>query len=281
MALGAVIDRCCSKEADDRFASAEALVEALDAAQLTAPELPVAIRLLAPELNSSTIRGITATVLFGLGLATVLDNSSERRNGNLLALSLLIGATAWVGALGALREVRRLVGSGYAVHEVQRLLALTLGEKDDERARRLADAVAVKRRKRRVLLACGILLWQIVTLIVLKRGTGLTGTMQLTGRAGAITVFAAFLAAALAIAILLASPFRRSLSERLFNAVWLGAIGRMLFQLAAGRRDAAPAVARIITAPATSSGSTASLAALADDVRQLRTRIEVLESQRR
>ncbi len=279
--LGHVIDQCCAKEADDRFASAEALVEALDAAQLTAPELPVAIRLLAPELNSSTIRGLLAIVLFGRGLAIVLDNSSEKRDGNLLALSLIVGATAWVGALGALREVRRLVGSGYAANEVQRLLALTLSEKDDERARRMADAVAVKRRKRRVLLAWGILVWQLVTLFVLKRGGGLNGSISVTGRAGAITVFAAFLAAALAIAILFASPFRRSLSERLFNAVWLGAIGRTLFRLAAGRRrDAAsaPVVARSVTISAAAPGSPPSLAALAADVSALGARVKALES---
>ncbi len=287
VALGAVIDQCCSKEADDRFASAEALVEALDAAQLTAPELPVAIRLLAPELNSSTIRGIMALVLFGSGLAIVLDNSTGKRDGNLLALSLLIGATAWVGALSALREVRRLVGSGYAANEVQRLLALTLGEKDDERARRMADAVAVKRRNRRVLLAWGILLWQLVTLIVLKlnRGGGLNGSIEVTGRASAITVFAAFLAAALSIAILLASPFRRSLSERLFNVVWLGAIGRTLFQLAAGRRrNATPVVSRVLTVPttaATAAAAAPSLTALAADVSALNARVSTLESRAR
>jgi serine/threonine-protein kinase len=284
--LGAVIDQCCSKEADDRFASAEALVEALDAAQLTAPEIPVALRLLAPELASVTIRGLAATVLFGFGLSMVIGNDNGSGNGNLLAMSLLVGATAWVGALGALREVRRLVGSGYAVAEVQRLLALTLGEKDDERARRMADAVAVRQRKRRVWLACGILLWQLVALMLLRRGADASGQVHLQGKAQSLTFFASFLAGALAIAILLSSPFRRSLSERLFNAVWLGAIGRVVFQLAAGRRNrAAPAavVARTVIAPATPSGPTPSpsLAALASDVSALDARVKALESRSR
>jgi eukaryotic-like serine/threonine-protein kinase len=276
--LGAVVDQCCAKEADDRFASAEALVEALDAAQLTAPEIPVAIRLLAPELSSVTIRGLAAIVLFGFGLSMVIGNNSG--NGNLLAVSMLIGATAWVGAAGALREVRRLVGSGYAVTEVQRLLALTLGEKDDERARRKADVVTVKQRKRRVLIACGILLSLLVALIAMRQGADASGQVHLQGKAAALTFFGAFMAGALAIAMLIASPFRRSISERLFNVVWLGAIGRTLFQLAAGRkREAAPAavVTRTVTAPAASPDAIPSIAA---SLSALEARVAALEARR-
>jgi serine/threonine-protein kinase len=279
-ALCGVIDRCCAKEADDRFASAEALVEALDAAQLSSPEIPVAIRLLAPELSSVTARGIAALVLLVLGVSMVTGNQNQSGNGNLLAVSLLIAATVWVGAVGALREVRRLVGSGYTVTEIQRLLGLTLSEKDDERARRMTDAVAVQQRKRRVMLAAGILVSLVVALIIARQGADASGQVRVQGEAAAIAFFAAFMAGALAIAILIASPFRRSISERLFSAVWLGAIGRTLFQMAAGRRREAVVAAgsaRTVTAPASSAPDTRSLAAA---VSRLEARVAALESRR-
>ncbi|MBC8086341.1 MAG: serine/threonine protein kinase [Phycisphaerae bacterium] len=44
-ALSAAVDRCVLKDPDTRFQTAEELVDALDVAQLAAPEIPVAIRL--------------------------------------------------------------------------------------------------------------------------------------------------------------------------------------------------------------------------------------------
>ncbi len=46
------IDRCLLKDPDARFGNAEALVEALDVAQLATPEIPLAIRLFAQDLGS-------------------------------------------------------------------------------------------------------------------------------------------------------------------------------------------------------------------------------------
>ena len=51
-ALADAIDRCLAKDPADRFPRAESLVEALDAAQLAPPEIPVAIRLFAQEAGT-------------------------------------------------------------------------------------------------------------------------------------------------------------------------------------------------------------------------------------
>ncbi len=280
-----VVDRCCAKEADDRFENAEGLVEALDAAQLATPEVPVAIRLLAPELTSATFRGLSAVVLLGFGVSRVLFDG----NGNIFAVALIILATAWVGLLTGLREVRRLCGTGYTVSEVQRLLGLTLSERDEERARRKADPLAVKRRRTRVIHACVMRVWQAVTVLVRKSGEGIGREVRLSGRVATVTFFASLLASALAIAILLSSPFRRSLSERLFSAVWLGRIGHRTMKLAAGRaavarpRGTTTIVPRVPTAPAIAvavpqvSGGNAALQSLTADVLELRQRVETLE----
>jgi len=55
-ALADAIDRCLMKDPAARFARAEELVEALDAAQLMAPEVPVPIRLFAQEAGTLSRR---------------------------------------------------------------------------------------------------------------------------------------------------------------------------------------------------------------------------------
>jgi eukaryotic-like serine/threonine-protein kinase len=290
-ALCEVVDRCCAKEADDRFANAEAVVEALDATQLATPEIPVSMRLLAPELSSVATRTVVATLLLALGTAMILSNG----NGNVFAIAVVLAATAWVGLLTSLREVRRLRATGYTVEELQRLLALTLTERDEERARRATDLALVKRRRTRVTLATALLLWQGATLLWIARGTRVGGNAAFKGKVALVTFFASLLATAMAIAILSSSPFRRSLSERLFSAVWLSGFGYRVFSLATTRtattaaaavRSAAPSaiVPRTTptsTTPTSTTPAPTALAALADDVRQLRARIEVLESERR
>ncbi len=283
-ALCDVVDRCCAKEPDDRFPTAEAVVEALDATQLATPDIPVSMRLLAPELSSVATRSLLATALLALGIAMILRDG----NGNLFAIAVIIAATAWVGLLTSMREVRRLRATGYSVAEVQRLLGLTLTERDEERARRALDLALVKRRRTRVMLSAGLLLWQGVTLVSIALRTRSGGDAKFTGKVALVTFFASLLGTAAAIAVLSSSPFRRSLSERLFSAVWLGAIGRRLMNLAGGGKpsiapaaNASPASRSLgAAAPALQARApdSMSLASLATDVASLRARVDALES---
>ncbi len=283
-ALCDVVDRCCAKEADDRFPNAEAVVEALDATQLATPDIPVAMRLLAPELSSAATRTVVSVLVFAVGSAMIVRNG----NGNLFTIAIVIAATAWTGMLSSLREVRRLRATGYTVEEVQRLLGLTLAERDEERDRRATDVALVKRRHRLVIVSTGLLIWQGVTLIGMVRKVRVGGNVSFDGRVATVAFYASLLATALAIAVLSSSPFRRSISERLFGAVWLSGFGRRVFRLAGGGaattppavlRRAAPSVTTQHTAPTPlASTPPASLSGLADDVRQLRARIEALES---
>ncbi len=286
-ALCDVVDRCCAKEADDRFVNAEAVVEALEATQLATPEIPVSMRLLAPELSSVATRTLVATLLLILGTATISKNG----DGNVFVIAIVLAAAAWVGLLNSLREVRRLRVSGYTVDELQRLLTLTLTERDEERARRATDLTLVKRRRTRVRLATVLLLSQGAMLFRIVPGAGLTAHASFKGKAALVTFFASLVATALSIAILSSSPFRRTIGERLFSAVWLGGFGRWLFRLAGGgspqtgaaslRTTSPLATTQRTTTPPPAAPAAASLTTLAADVRQLRTRIEALESQRR
>ena len=282
-----VVDRCCAKEADDRFPHAEAVVEALDATQLATPDIPVSMRLLAPELSSVATRTVATIIMLALGTAMILRNG----NGNVFAIGVIAGATAWVGMLTSLRDVRRLRSTGYSVDELQRLLGLTLAERDEERARRALDVVQVKRRARRVYAASALLLWQgAVFAWIVRRTPG--GDAKLTGNVAFVTFFASLLACAAAIAVLSSSPFRRSFSERLFSAVWLSGFGRSIFKLFGGSAPSTPSArtgaptsvsgtafaAAAMTPRQRSAADAATVASLTEDVRALSTRVDRLEA---
>jgi eukaryotic-like serine/threonine-protein kinase len=283
-----VVDRCCAKEADDRYANAEAVVEALDATQLATPDVPVAMRLLAPELTGAVVRAVVAAVLLTYGAISIVRSS----NGNGFSAGVIAAALAWVSTLSGLREIRRLRGSGYSVDQLQRLLRLTLQERDEERARRRTDTALVRRRRIRVALAFGILVTQVFALASMLSGVRSGDGAKFSGTKALVIFFAALLSAALAVAILASSPFRRSVSEQLFSTVWLGAIGRRLMQWAgsakAAGRSMAPehASAQAKRAPVTSASAAAgsaperkvSLDLLAADVSSLRARVDALES---
>jgi hypothetical protein len=293
--LVAVVDRCCAKEASDRYASAEALVEALDATQLAAAEIPVAVRLLAAELSAVTTRILAAIGAMVLGTSMLLSNG----NGNVLAIGLIVAATAWVILMNALREVRRLRASGYSALELQRLLGLTLAEQDEERSRRRLDPVLQRRRKFRVLFSWGMLLWQGSVFVMLRSRADANGNVALHGTAAGVTFFASLLATAMAIAILLTSPFRRSGPQRLFAGVWLGGIGRRVFAWSGprGSRQVPPPARAPVTPLATRAPSMATpaiasgampvavpaaeptLDRLAADLQRLEGRVSALESQ--
>ena len=284
-----VVDRCCAKEADDRFPNAEAVVEALDATQLMTPDVPVAIRLLAPELGSVGVRTVVAITLLAYGSYRIVVHNA----GNVISLGVIAAAAAWVGAITVVQEIRRLRRAGYSASELQRLLSIIQAERDEVRTRRAGDATLVKRRKRRVYLASAVLLWQGTMFALLVRRVIADGDATLRGDGDLVTFFGGLLAIALASMILLSSPFRRTLSERLFGWLWLGRLGGGVLSIVGGTK-ATPATrastmaARQLSTPAASytptlapsAPSVASLASLAADLNALSTRVEALESER-
>ncbi len=243
-ALCDAIDRCCMKEADDRFQTAESLVEALDATQLATPDVPVAVRLLAPELSSVGLRTTVSLMLMTYGAYRV----AKFGNGNWISFGVIFAASAWVAGVGAVQEIRRLLRAGYTVPELQRLFGAIQAERDEVRARRAADPTLVARRRKRIVAASVILAWQATSLFFIIRGALTDGDAKLQGALNATKFFGGLLACALAAAILLSSPFKRSLGESLFAGSWGGAFGRGFMRLIGGRL-ATGGTARSIAAP--------------------------------
>jgi len=275
-ALSDVIDTCCAKEPAARFQTAEALVEALDATQLATPEIPVAIRLLAPELSTASTRLVIASLLILNGIGMVASNG----NGNALAIGVIVFAMFWVGLVTALREVGRLRGMGFDVAEIQRLLALTLAERDEERARRATDVILVKRRTTRLWISAGVAIWLASRIVTIRFGDQVSVRGEIQGTAQTIMFFASLLGLAAAITVLVSSPFRRTLAERIFNRFWLGRLGRALLSIPGPRhRDAERATSggRTVRVPRAGADPVSSLAG---EVAALRDRVDALEKRR-
>ena len=287
-ALCAVVDRCCAKEANDRFANAEALVEALDVAQLATPELPVAVRLLAPALGGVVARVLVAIALLVVGWASL----SENGDGSIMTFAVIALAVSWVGVAELAQDIRRLRRTGYETAELQRLLTLVQAERDEERARLANDPTLRLQRRRRVRIAAVLLFVQLAVLASFMGRRAGAGSAPLTNFALIITFFAALMGATAALKVLISSPFQRPFRERAFRAIWLSPVGLRALSLLGGwdsrsriTPDRTPipappphAARESITPSATTSSP--SLAALAADVQTLRARVDALESTR-
>jgi serine/threonine-protein kinase len=232
VALAEAIDRCAAKEASDRLPTAEALVEALDAAQLGAPEVPLAIRLLAQELGS--LGGMTfVLVAFA---AYEADSTLEKGYALLDALlpGIVFGAILLARVLQGVFEVQRVAEQGYSVDEIHAGLATVADERAQRRVESRTNATVLARRRRTVRLAQ----WQLgaglgcVALALWMRDRSVTGGYTSTDLGNAL-VITGFILVAIGVVLLVRSPLRMPLGERLFRLFWLGPPGRWAITRAA------------------------------------------------
>lgn len=244
-ALANAIDRSLANSRDDRFPDAAALIDALDAAQAAAPEVPLAIRLFAQEAETLGLI-ITFVTLFAFMMFNVLGSrvgSLDRLIPIVLMGSVLFGRIAQTRA-----EARRLISQGFSIESVMQGLRHAVDEREERRAQLRADGDVLARRKRTVLM--GVFLLVVSVLLVrtaLTMRTGVPGNYQ-TPLPGVIMLFSGLTCFGLGLVLLMRSPLRMPLAERVFRNLWLGAPGRWFF------RSAAPAT----KSPSSSSTNAAS-----------------------
>ncbi|MDZ7631416.1 MAG: hypothetical protein U5K74_08730 [Gemmatimonadaceae bacterium] len=140
--------------------------------------------------------------------------------------------------------------------------------------------------------AWGILVWQTISLYLLLRDRITDGDANLEGRLSLSMFYAGVIAIALAGTVVLSSPYRRSLAERLFSLVWLGRFGRAVLRAVGGaprgtsntapqpRHAALPTPPRVPPVQP-NAASAPSLEAIAADVAALGARVAALESRER
>ncbi|CAN5282682.1 hypothetical protein BH09GEM1_BH09GEM1_02100 [soil metagenome] len=231
-ALGDAIDRCVMKDPDERFQTGEELVETLDAAKLSGPVIPLAIRLLQQEQAS-----LAMVLLFGFAMAYMilaLGAATDRGNDDMMLPIVILISVLLTRATQVMREVGRIAASGFSREEIQDGLAAVLAERDQRRAELRADGSTRIARKRTlrsaiILLLLGVLMFIAALQFRHRRATG-GYTIDLPGT---LLVFSAMIFLGIGLAQLVRSPFRRPIGERAYRALWLGPIGRAFVRISA------------------------------------------------
>ena len=260
-ALADAIDRCVEKDPAARFATAEELIEALDAAQLSEPEIPLPVRLFAGEL------GTLSLIAVGIALFTyfIIQSAEQQQLGSLdrilpviLLFSILVTRT-----LTTLSEARRLAVAGFGADEILAGLSRVVEERARRRAELRADPAVRRRRRATLAWGAGML---IVAAAMIWLGLGMR--TQVAPRRYEVPVPAMFLVVSaiamigIALVLLFKSPFRMPPGERLFRLAWLGPAGRAFLRLAgrgvrtastSGRRVSSGAAVAAESVPASSS----------------------------
>ncbi len=286
-ALAGAIDRCMEKDPADRFPTAEALVEEIDAAQLAEPEIPLPIRLFAGELSALSLASIGILVITWLLVRKQQDASMSLVDILLPVVGLL--AVLFARTLTTMSEGRRLAETGFSASDVGDGLARVMAERTNRRAELRADPNTQHRRRRTIIQGAVMLVTSIVMMRAAWSMRVPVGPRQFaTPPGGLLLVFSGFAMLGISFVLLLKSPFRMSPGERLFRIVWLGPLGRLFVRLAMRgvpsrpssvhlARTTVPPAGRVVTAPRmTPVGS-----AHADPLALLDARVRELERWRR
>ena len=247
-ALAAAIDSCVAKEPSARFASAESLVEAIDAAQLAAPAIPLEVRLFAQDLGMLVMLGIFGLMIL-LVSASNVSNASENVVG-LLPLMALVGAG--VARLLDLRATsRRLGGAGFAWDDIVAGMQAVLDERALARAVGVTGPSAIARRKRMVGFAiAGLVVAALLFRATRGMRTQLAAGKMTLGLPAFLILFVGVSLAGASIFVIIRNPARTPPNDRILKRVWMGAVGRWCFASAVrAGLGAGGAEARTATGP--------------------------------
>jgi eukaryotic-like serine/threonine-protein kinase len=260
------VDRCVAKDPAERYQRAEELVDAIDAAQLAEPEIPVPVRLFAGEAETLAVLG-GGMLLLSVFLARVAMRDDPRSLDALIPLVLLV-AVLVTRVLTALAEARRLAEAGFTPDEVMNGMRRVAAERATRRDELRANPAVLARRRRTVMWGVGLLVMGVVMQVAAfrTRVTLASGGWR-TPAGGMALLFSGVSLMGTSFVLLFKSPLRMPPGERLFRRVWLGPLGRAFVRrgaraagmasdgtrarpAASGASVAAPPVTFVATEPA-------------------------------
>lgn len=235
--LAAAVERCLAKDPAGRFATGEALVEAIDAALAAGKRLPMALRVfLADARRGTALRlggawiaalGVVELGLWLLALGAFRGRPPRGVGVQLLVAAAVIGGAAVAALLGVLvARARRVVVAGYGRADLLRALQDDIDERREELAflHSAGPSRAERAARRTVVVALGLMAMAGVLAFVVRYPAILV-VFTVFGAAGATTVVAALVARELA-------ARRTAWREEQRLAFWGGTVGRVLFGLA-------------------------------------------------
>ncbi len=276
--LAAAIDRLVKKDPVDRFQTAEALVDALDAAQLSAPHVPLAVRLF--QQNGQVYIG-NALLVVAFLVYKVLNTEPRADLDRLTAISVCF-ALEFVLLMTIARQARNLRKAGYDHHALQKGFAAILEEGDEARAQALVVPGVARRRRLQRIAVLPLILVGIydVNLGYSRRIEAAEGYYSMS-RVGATVLIAGICTIVVGLLILFLDPFRRPIMQRLANAFWGGPTGALLMGSpkggAATTGTTKPAAKAVLAAAATPVGRPGSPVVSDDRLTKIERRLDALE----
>ena len=250
-AFTAAVDRCLAKAPDDRFADAAALIEALDSAHATAPEIAVPVRLLFAELTTLQIIAIFSSLVLLMAASAV-----SHRNGDLNALlpAFIMLAVSFGRAMQVRSEVRRLRTDGFSPDGLVRGLRAVIAEREERRAQLRANPTIVAKRRSTVRAAILLLVMAGFFVAFALSTRRIVDGRDVMGVPGLLMVLSAMMMLGFGMVLLFRNPLRAPVEERLFTRLFLGSLGRRLLGFG-GAVSPAPVPPGVVTAAAVSSTS--------------------------
>ena len=256
--LSAAIDICIAKAPDDRFATAEALVEAVDNAQLSGPDIPLPIRIFTQELGTMSLIIVFIALLAWFTVRTLGARMAMLDAYLPVVILFSVGLTR---VHQTLSDARRLAVAGFTRDEILKGMRDVVDEHESLRVALRGD-VDTRRRRRSTLLIAGLQLAGAVALIWFAMQLRVkVGPQQYRAPIGAwVMVVSALFLIGTSMVLIGRSPIRMPAGERAFRRIWLGPVGRMFLTLGARgvSRDPARAPAAmsqfVRTTPTTASG---------------------------
>jgi len=235
------VDQCLAKDPESRFESAGAMVSALEGAQSFAPDIPMPVRLFTQEV------GMLGMVMFFAGLTMWMlllvmggQNDDDLFIPVVLIFSILLGRLAQT-----MGDARRLMRNGFPREELRRGMRAIVDERETRRIQLRNDPATRSMRRKTVfaslfMLASAALLFKWALTFRHPAENGYRIELP-----GAIMFLSALIETGFALSLLMRSPLRMPIGERIFRLIWLGAPGVAFFRFASvGLKGEAPTSSR-------------------------------------
>ncbi len=232
--LASAIDRLLCKDPDERFPSAEALVEALEESQLAGPEVAVPVRVLERDIATTGLVALFLLIVTDLLIRRALDNGLADLDVALPGIFVL--ALIWGRVASTFGNARRVVEAGFPPETILTGFRALAEERAGERARLRLLPRERARRTRAVRWSLARIAAAIGILVLARQLRVQIGPESFRPSAYALLMsIAAMIMFGLALATLGRTPFRASVPERLFTRLVTGPMGRVALRLVAWR----------------------------------------------
>jgi serine/threonine-protein kinase len=223
------VERSLAKDPNERFENAGAMVSALEGAQSFAPDVPMPIRLFTQEVGTLGMVAFFFCLLVWIMTAALgTDGDDDLFIPIVLLFAILLGRVAQT-----LGDARRLIRHGFSRDEIRKGMRAVVNERETRRIQLRSDPATRRMRRKTVASA----LFMVITAAVLiklamkfrfpQEGGGYRVELP-----GAVMFLSALLQLGFGLPLLMRSPLRMPLAERLFRLIWLGPPGGVFFRVA-------------------------------------------------